>query len=651
MLHGVVGSDAVSLVTSGAAGAFSDKNAGTAKSVSTSGFSINGADIANYTLVQPSLTANITRAGVSVSGVVAGNKVYNGTTSATVNGSGATLSGVISGDNVSLNFSSAAGTFDSKNIGTSKPVTISGITLGGTDGGNYNLTQPASSANITAATLTVSGVTAANKVYDGTVQAALNTSGAVPVVVYGSDNVVLNSSGATAVFSDKNTGTAKQLIVSGFTISGTDAFNYILTQPSLTASITARTLTVTANSISKPYMTTITFTGNEYTYTGLVSGDLLPSFDISSPGAQPSAMPGEYVITISGGALPNYSIVHVNGILSVGKNLLTARADSKTRTYGSQNPVFTITYTGFLNGDNISDIDNLPSASTTATLLSAPGSYAISLSGGSDDVYNIVLVNGTLDIQKAALTVKADDKEKVYGEPTPDLTIVYSGFVQGQGQEVLDVKPSVTSSVTDISDAGEYEISVSGGYDDNYAFIYVPGTFTVSKIDEYITFDDLPESARMSQQVILQASSSSGLPVRFELSGPGKATITGDVMTLTGDGKITVTAVQEGDINHNPAVAISHDIDVLPTFDNISSLFTPNGDGMNDYWYIPGLEEYGKVEVTVYNRYGQPVYHSSGYKNDWDGTWNGHPLPSASYYYLIRSSAKGPIKGVVNIVR
>jgi gliding motility-associated-like protein len=72
---------------------------------------------------------------------------------------------------------------------------------------------------------------------------------------------------------------------------------------------------------------------------------------------------------------------------------------------------------------------------------------------------------------------------------------------------------------------------------------------------------------------------------------------------------------------------------------------------MNDYWYIPDLDQYGSVEVTVYNRFGQVVYRSEGYKNDWDGTYNGNPLPSAAYYYIIKSSEKGFIKGVVNIVR
>ena len=72
---------------------------------------------------------------------------------------------------------------------------------------------------------------------------------------------------------------------------------------------------------------------------------------------------------------------------------------------------------------------------------------------------------------------------------------------------------------------------------------------------------------------------------------------------------------------------------------------------MNDYWYIPDLDEYGNIKVSVYNRYGQQVYESDSYKNDWDGTWNGSPLPSASYYYVIKSEKKGFIKGVVNIVR
>ena len=91
-----------------------------------------------------------------------------------------------------------------------------------------------------------------------------------------------------------------------------------------------------------------------------------------------------------------------------------------------------------------------------------------------------------------------------------------------------------------------------------------------------------------------------------------------------------MTARQEGDMNWNQAADVVQSIETLPTFDHISSLFTPNADGMNDYWYIPELDEYGKVQATVYNRYGQVVYKSDSYKNDWDGTWNGNPLAVVS---------------------
>ena len=89
----------------------------------------------------------------------------------------------------------------------------------------------------------------------------------------------------------------------------------------------------------------------------------------------------------------------------------------------------------------------------------------------------------------------------------------------------------------------------------------------------------------------------------------------------------------------------------LPSFDNSNSLFTPNGDGINDYWHLPFIDLLGEVSVKVYNRQGKLVYDSKAYANDWDGTYNGNPLPEGAYYYIIDSETGGLIKGVVNIVR
>jgi len=92
----------------------------------------------------------ITRKEVTVSGVTANNKPFDGNTVATLNFGGATLVGVISPDVVTLNKAGATGAFATAAVGGPKGVTIAGLTLGGADAGNYSLTQPTTTASITA---------------------------------------------------------------------------------------------------------------------------------------------------------------------------------------------------------------------------------------------------------------------------------------------------------------------------------------------------------------------------------------------------------------------------------------------------------------------------------------------------------------------
>ena len=178
--------------------------------MTVSGLTLGGADATNYTLAQPTdLTANITASALTVTGITANGKTYDGTTTATLNLGGATLNGMASGDAVTLNTGSAAGAFADANVGTGKTVTVSGLALAGPDAGNYTLTQPATTANITTATVSVAGVTANNKVYDGTTAATLNAASAALVGVVSGDDVTLDASAATGTFDDKNVGTCQ----------------------------------------------------------------------------------------------------------------------------------------------------------------------------------------------------------------------------------------------------------------------------------------------------------------------------------------------------------------------------------------------------------------------------------------------------------
>jgi len=79
-------------------------------------------------------------------------------------------------------------------------------------------------------------------------------------------------------------------------------------------------------------------------------------------------------------------------------------------------------------------------------------------------------------------------------------------------------------------------------------------------------------------------------------------------------------------------------ISVLPYCIKPLNAFTPNGDGINDKWFITNGNCLIKAGVQVFNRYGAKVFEDRDYKNNWDGTFNGKPLPDGTYYYIISYS-------------
>ncbi len=84
----------------------------------------------------------------------------------------------------------------------------------------------------------------------------------------------------------------------------------------------------------------------------------------------------------------------------------------------------------------------------------------------------------------------------------------------------------------------------------------------------------------------------------------------------------------------------------------VTNLFTPNGDGVNDAWYIEGIMNFPDSEVFVYNIYGMEVYSKKGYTNDWQGTYSGGDLPDGTYFYVLRfEDSEGIIKGSIDIIR
>ncbi len=218
---------------------FSDKNVGSGKTVTVTGIAISGADAANYSAnPNTATTASISsrKLTVTASGVA---KVYDGTTLATVTLSDDRVSGDVFSD------ADASATFSDKNVGTAKIVSVSGITISGIDAANYSPINATATtaADITPRSLTVSAI-ASNRPYDGTTSASVTLN----------DNRVpgdaLTDAFTGATFSDKNAGVAKTVAVTGISISGVDAGNYVLgnTTASAAADITARAIALTLRS-------------------------------------------------------------------------------------------------------------------------------------------------------------------------------------------------------------------------------------------------------------------------------------------------------------------------------------------------------------------------------------------------------------------
>ncbi|WP_159839027.1 YDG domain-containing protein, partial [Burkholderia sp. 8Y] len=214
--------------------------------------------------------ASITPKSLTVAGISAADKTYDGTTAATVSTVGATLGGLITGDAVTL---ASTGGFGDKNAAVGKTVNLNN-SLSGADAANYTVGgQSTTTATITPKSLTVAGISAADKTYDGTTAATISTVGATLGGLITGDAVTLASTGA---FGDKNAAVGKTVNLNN-SLSGADAANYTVGgQSTTTASITPKSLTVAGISAAdKTYdgTTAATVSTVGATLGGLITGD------------------------------------------------------------------------------------------------------------------------------------------------------------------------------------------------------------------------------------------------------------------------------------------------------------------------------------------------------------------------------------------
>ncbi len=197
------------------------------------------------------------------------------------------------------------------------------------------------------ATLTVSGVTAQNKEYDTTTLAVLDTSAAALSGVLFNDQVSLNTLSATGTFASPNVGAGIPVTVSGLSLQGPNATNYVLQQPTgLMAAITPAPLTLIANNQTMNYggpVPTLTYSAKGFLGTDTTS--VLTTQPTLSTTATSASPPGTYPINITGGAAQNYSITDLPGTLSVVTSTATTTTLSTSQQYAAVGSPITFTAT------------------------------------------------------------------------------------------------------------------------------------------------------------------------------------------------------------------------------------------------------------------------------------------------------------------
>jgi filamentous hemagglutinin family protein len=433
--------DTVSL-TGTAVGNFNTKDVLTANTVTFTGLSLTGAQSGNYSLTQPSVntTARITAKALTLSGLSSANKVYDATTTAVVNGTAVLQTAIAAGtgtssdgkayavDSVSLT-GTALGNFNTKDVLTANTVAFTGLSLTGTGADNYSLTQHANATTprITAKALTVSGVTTADKVYDGTTTAVVNGTAALQTAIaagtgtssdgkaYLGDTVALAGT-ALGNFNTKDVATASTVNFTGLSLSGAQSGNYSLTQPAAaTNQITRAPLTVYANNDAK-FVTTadpgFTFsyspfvagetasTAGVLTSTPTVSADRTNTLNITNGSAVSGVLAssgtesaGTYANALvpSGAVAPNYQISYAKGSYTiVPAEQLLVRLQSASATYGSA-PTYTVSSAQYMPaGGNPASPVNVGTVNVNGNAVS------VNDGAGTSATFNLTPVNAAL---------------------------------------------------------------------------------------------------------------------------------------------------------------------------------------------------------------------------------------------------------------
>ena len=246
----------------------------------------------------------------------------------------------------------------------------------------------------------------------------------------------------------------------------------------------------------------------------------------------------------------------------------------------------------------------------------------------------------------------------------PSLTVSYSGVsacsnMTSKSVTVTDpVQPVINTTLASICPGDQATLSVAGTFNSlTWSTSETGASIVISQSGDY-SVNSVDANGCASSDLITIASSpvptlivtadktsvASGQPVQLDASGADTYSwtpietlsdplISNPIATPDQTTTYTVDGTVTGGCTSQETITITVNND--PSALNIPNVFSPNGDGINDLWVIPGIEAFTDCMLAIFDKNGKRVFEKRGYLNDWDGTYNGQEVPPGTYYYVI----------------
>ena len=503
-LTGFVTGEGTGIALGSSAGTYSDKNAAADKAVTFDGLTLTGTGAGNYTLDKTALTGigTITPRALTLGAVAAQTKTYDGNTLADTSKFHAALNNVVAGEENSVKATATGAAYNSKDVATASTIDYTGVALTGTGAGNYTLaaTTAQGAGSITRRELTVDTVAAQSKTYDGTTSADTSKfRAALGNLVTGEENSV-TATAAGAAYNDKNVAGANKVGYTGLALTGTGAGNYTLaaTTAEETGTITPKELNLAlANGVrfDKIYdgnaNVTQAFTkGGNYTLTGFVGTE--------GTGIELESATGRYAdknagtdknvtfdgLSLIGTGAGNYALdkTALTGTGTITRRALALGAvGAQSKTYDGTTVADASKFRAALGNAIAGDSVTAAAAGAAyndrnvarANRIDYPG---VALRGADAGNYSLAATTaqGAGTITPRDLTLTADAKKIVQGEPLPSFTGRGEGFADGEDASVFGADGlTFESTVKDTETPGSYGVtgrigSVTDGVLGNY---------------------------------------------------------------------------------------------------------------------------------------------------------------------------------------